>query len=281
MHDNDSTQHQAKKNITNLFNLVADNYDNRSQRYFAMTGERIISQLNPDKGSKILDIACGTGAVTVAAGQAILPDGQVQAIDMADNMLEQAARKIQRLGLCNIDLHNMDATGLDFASNYFDAAICSFGIFFMPDMLTAISEWQRVLKPAGKLLFTSFAESAFGEPIQFFKADIAEFGIELEVSQVMDVADESACTSLLNQAGYQHIKIRTEQMGFHLDSAQDWWTILISSGLRGYIEQLSTENRKTFQKTHLAHISQLADEKGIWLDVMVLFSEGRKPVKAL
>lgn len=270
-------QQTQKTNIASLFNLVADKYDNPAQRYFPMTGDRIISLLKPAKGSKILDIACGTGAVTTAAAQAISPDGHVHAIDIANKMLDQAYIKIQKLGLVNIDLHTMDATKLDFKSNYFDSAICSFGIFFMPDMLAAITEWQRVLKPGGTLMFTSFAESAFGEPVQHFKTDIAEFGIELETGQVKQVADKSSCKTLLNQAGYHNITTNMAQMGFHLTAAKDWWKILMSSGLRGYIEQIPADQQESFQTTHLDNISNLTTDQGIWLDVMVLFSQGTKP----
>ena len=273
-------QKAVQDKITGLFNLVADHYDTPAQRYFPMTGDRIISLLKPAKGSKVLDIACGTGAVTTALAQAILPGGRVQAIDLANNMLDIAWQKISKLGLNNVDLHTMDAAKPDFKSNYFDAAICSFGIFFMPDMTAALKEWQRVLKPGGKLLFTSFADGAFGEPLQILRDDLAAHDILMDSQQVEQVATAEACRALLTQAGYTDAHIDHAQMGMHLATMHDWWEIVTSSGLRGYIEQLPAETLTDFKQAHLARVGRLANDKGIWLDIGVLFAQGIKPRKA-
>lgn len=72
----------------------------------------------------------------------------------------------------------MDAESLEFKNNYFDAVTCSFGLFFLPDMLAALKEWRRVTKPGGQLLFTSFAESAFQPLVGEFIDDLYEFGAE-------------------------------------------------------------------------------------------------------
>ena len=268
-----------KSAITQNFNLVASNYDNPAQRYFPMTGDRIISLLKPCKGSKILDVACGTGAVSIAAAQAIYPTGQVHAVDLANKMLDMARTKCRQLGLDNIELHTMDAEMLDFDDNYFDAVTCSFGIFFLDEMMTGLKEWLRVIKPGGRLLFTSFTESAFGEPIQQFKNDIKEYGVELNPAKVEAVSTAEGCIELLNQAGFVATQSSVAQMGYHLASEQDWWEIVMSSGLRGYVEQLVPSQRADFELRHKANIARLRTHEGIWLDVKVLFSQGHKPAE--
>ena len=146
---------EIKEKVKDLFDQVASLYDNPAMRFFPFCGDRMISHLQPKPGFKVLDIATGTGAVALPAAQAIAPTGRVQAIDLAENMLDIAAANLKRAGIDNVDFHAMDATRLDFKSRYFDAITCSFGIFFLPDMLAALKEWVRVLKPGGLCYFAA------------------------------------------------------------------------------------------------------------------------------
>jgi ubiquinone/menaquinone biosynthesis C-methylase UbiE len=62
-----------KQNIANVFETVAEGYDHPAARYFAFAADRLVSHLKPKPGSKLLDVAAGTGMVSIAAGQAVGP----------------------------------------------------------------------------------------------------------------------------------------------------------------------------------------------------------------
>ncbi len=267
----------AKKNITALFNLIAAQYDNPAQRFFPFVGDRLIEHLSPRPGHKVLDIATGTGAVALPAAQAILPSGRVQAIDLAEKMLDTAAANMQRSGLNNVDFHTMDAGNLQFKRDYFDHATCSFGIFFLDDMQSALKEWLRVLKPEGRLMFTSFTHHAFEPLAGQFKQDIEDFGVTIPDVYWKRLCEESHCTELLENAGYEDIQTHTEQMGYHLNDSRDWWELIYSTGYRAFIEQLSAIEQHEFRQKHLKAIDSNMTDKGIWLDVEVIFASGRKP----
>ena len=260
-----------KEKITELFDSVANQYDNPAMRFFPYCGDRLITHLRPRPGSKLLDIATGTGAVALPAAQALLPGGRVQAIDLSQNMLDVAAANIKRVGLDNVDYHVMDAARLDFKSNYFDAVSCSFGIFFLADMVAALREWRRVLKPGGRILFTSFAASAFQPLAAVFRRDLQEFGVEIPDSDWMRLSDPSECLDLMAQAGLQDAQLVEEQMGYHLNDSDAWWELVRSSGFRGYLSQIASQQRAAFQQQHLANIQQHMNDKGLWLDVAVMF----------
>ena len=103
---------QDKQNSIAVFNLVASHYDNPSMRFFPFCADRLISHLRLAPDAKVLDVATGTGVVAMAAAQALGPQGRVQAIDLAEDMLNKAMANFQRAGLSNIDFHVMDAESL-------------------------------------------------------------------------------------------------------------------------------------------------------------------------
>ncbi|MEK7207536.1 MAG: class I SAM-dependent methyltransferase, partial [Pseudomonadota bacterium] len=124
------SSHDERQHVVTLFNLVASGYDNAALRYFPFAADRLITQMQPAPGTKILDVATGTGVVALAAAQAIGEGGRVAAIDLAESMLERLQEKIDKFGIRNIDLHVMDASSLDFPRDYFDHVNCSYGLYF-------------------------------------------------------------------------------------------------------------------------------------------------------
>ena len=269
-------EHQIAETI-DVFEQVAAGYDNPSLRFFPFCGDRISHHLQLKRGQKVLDVATGTGAALIAAAQMVGPQGRVQAIDLAENMLDRAEHNLRMNGLDNVDFHRMDAGRLDFKSRYFDAVICSFGLFFLPDMLAALKEWHRVLKPGGRLIFTSFTANAFQPQGKQFRDDIEAAGITIDDPGWQRLNNEAACRTILQEAGFDNIQLTQEQLGYHLNDAQGWQDIILNSGLRLIFNKLPAEKQADFLRQHLEKINQLKTDKGIWLDVEVLFSSGQRP----
>jgi len=265
---------QAKQDIVTVFEQVADRYDNPAMRFFPFCADRLIAHLHPRPGDKVLDVATGTGAVAIAAAQAIGPQGRVQAIDLAENMLQAAAANLQRAGLSNVDFHLMDAESVEFKSRYFDCVTCSFGIFFLPDMQAGLTSWRQVLKPGGRVMFTSFTANAFQPLADMFRQRMARFGIVIPEENWMRLTTEDDCLALLKAAGFRDTETAVEQLGYHLNGPEDWWEIIYSSGFRGYLEKLDAEQQGRFRVEHLAEIQSLMTDKGLWLNVETLFSTG-------
>jgi len=265
-----------KQQVTNVFNLVADDYNNPATRFFPFTADRIVAHLKPKANARILDIACGTGVVSTTISPHILPEGRIHAIDLSEKMLNVAEQQIKRHGITNVDLHIMDAEKLDFKSDYFNAIACSFGLFFLPDMAKALQEWQRVLKPQGQLLFTSFAKPSFHPLADLFISRIQSFGVEIDKARWQQLETTTTCQQFLNDCGYINIETHTEQLGYHLHSEQDWWELCWSTGYRGLLEQLDALQLAEFRQQHLQEIADLKTEQGIWLSIEVIFSKAAK-----
>jgi ubiquinone/menaquinone biosynthesis C-methylase UbiE len=264
-----------------IFDLVAAGYDDAALRFFPFCADRLIARLSPAPGTKLLDIATGTGVVALAAAQAVGAQGRVMAIDLAEAMLDRFQEKIVKFGIPNIDLHVMDAGALDFRRDYFDYVVCSFGIFFLPDMSAALREWLRVLKPGGRVVFTTFGKSAFQPMMELFIKCLQRYGVlspdDASTPAGMRLADPGRCHDLLSSAGLRQIEVTTEQLGYHLKDESQWWDVLWNSGTRGWIEQIPPAQRELFKAEHLAEIRPLVGEQGLWLDVEAHIAGGTKP----
>lgn len=268
---------QIKQAIRQTFDITASGYDNPTMRYFPFNADQLAMSLKPVRGEKILDVATGTGLVAIAMAQLLGSEGRVQAIDISDKMLDKAQQNINRAGLTNIDLNTMDAEQLEFKSKYFDAASCAFGLFFLPDMLKGAKEVLRVLKPGGRFIYTSFSPSAFAPLADLFREHIAEFNVTVPDNRWRLLASDKDCLNLLTEAGFEDTQIYHKQLGYHLAGSLDWWEILYNSGFRGMLEQLEPTQLAEFRQKHLSEIDKLKTDKGIWLDVEVLFVFGKRP----
>ena len=102
-------------------------------------------------GSRILDVAAGTGDTAVLAAGRVGPTGNVLAIDLSTNMLNTATDAVRRAGLTNVETRVMDAENLDLDSDSFDAIICRLGLMLFSKPPKALRGMRRVLKPRGKV----------------------------------------------------------------------------------------------------------------------------------
>ena len=275
------SKHDPRERVISVFNLVAAGYDRPELRFFPFCADRLIARLNPLPGTKLLDVATGTGVVALAAAQAVGEQGRVMAIDLSEAMLDQLHEKIAKFGVQNIDLHVMDAGLLEFRRDYFDNIVCSYGIFFLPDMAAGLREWVRVLKPGGRVLFTAFGKRAFQPMMERLLKQLEPYDVENKgdnaVNTAMRLAEPDRCRELLNKAGLQQTEVATEQVGYHLKDETQWWDVLWNSGMRGKLEQIPAAQREAFRAGHLAEIRPLISEKGLWLDVETLLAAGTKP----
>jgi SAM-dependent methyltransferase len=118
-----------------------------------------------EPGSRVLEIAAGTGVVTRALADALEPGVSIVATDLNQTMLDHAATVRADE---NVQWRQADALSLPFEDASFDAIVCQFGVMFFPDRAKAYSEALRVLKPEGRFLFSTWdqiAENEFADSV--------------------------------------------------------------------------------------------------------------------
>lgn len=128
------------------------NYDNSPRK-------AVMDAIAPEDA--ILDLCTGTATNAIAISQG-LPGTRVVGVDLSRNMLQVAKRKIEKAGIDNIKLYEMDATQMPFASESFDKILLSLVLHEMDEGLRAniISEAKRVLKKDGRIILTEWERSS-------------------------------------------------------------------------------------------------------------------------
>jgi ubiquinone/menaquinone biosynthesis C-methylase UbiE len=108
-------------------------------------------------GSRVLDVAAGTGDQTLLAAERVGPTGYVLATDVSANMLKLAADAARAAGLTNVETRVMDAQNIDLEPDSFDAAICQLGLFLFSDPANVLRSMRRVVRPEGKVAALVFS----------------------------------------------------------------------------------------------------------------------------
>lgn len=270
---------QHKQHVTTVFNAVSADYDNAVLRFFPFTADRMVDYLQPRRGWKVLDVATGTGALCLALAQAVGPDGRVMGIDLSEGMLARAEKNLEKMSIENVDLFQMDAEQPEFCSDYFHAVTCSFGLFFIPDMLKALTQWRRMTRPKGMVLFSSFTEKAFSQLGECFVEDLTAAGVDMTDKPMASarLKDADTCKTLMMEAGYSNIQQTTMQMGYHLPDENAWWDVVWGAALRGLFELIPESERAAFKEKHLKRIAELCTSDGLWMDVEVRLTLGQVP----
>ncbi|MCA1490742.1 class I SAM-dependent methyltransferase [Ensifer sp. NBAIM29] len=113
---------------------------------FAQWGPVVAAEAAVQKGDRVLDVACGTGALALAAAAIAGPSGSVVGLDANPDMLAVARRKPGQ-----IEWLEGKAEALPFPDNGFDVVVSQFGFMFFEDKSKALAEMMRVLRPDGRL----------------------------------------------------------------------------------------------------------------------------------
>ncbi len=132
-------------------------------KHIETTAEAFVNRLNIQPGMKVLDVACGSGNLAVVAAQ---KGADVTGIDIADNLVEAAKGRAEKLGL-NIKFEQGDAEALPYPDNSFDLVMTMYGAMFAPRPDVVADELIRVCKPGGRITMANWTPDGFAG--QMFK----------------------------------------------------------------------------------------------------------------
>jgi ubiquinone/menaquinone biosynthesis C-methylase UbiE len=132
-------------------------------KHIETTAEAFVERLDIKPGMKVLDVACGSGNLAIIAAQ---KGADVTGIDIADNLVEAAKKRAEKLGL-DIKFEQGDAEALPYDDNSFDLVMTMYGAMFAPRPDVTANELVRVCKKGGTIAMANWTPTGFAG--QMFK----------------------------------------------------------------------------------------------------------------
>lgn len=270
-----SDQQDVKTVLKQTFDAVSNGYDGRALRFFPESAKNLAALLRFRGDERVLDVACGTGHASLAIALK-LPEGRITAVDLSPGMLDQARKKSIALNVGNVEFLERDMQELGFPVSSFDAAVCAFGIFFVEDMDAQLSHIASTVKAGGTVAITSFQVNYFQPLRDMLFSRIETFGVQNPPQTWKRVSDKAGCEQLFEKAGLVNVRVETKNVGYFLESVDEWWDIVWNAGFRRLVARLSLQDQERFKQEHREEIGKLSTDRGIWLDVGVLYTVGTK-----
>ena len=149
-----------EKTVAKIFEDVFNKYDLMNDLMsfgiHRLWKKTFIDWLNPQKNTKLIDVASGTGDIAKLFLEKVDYSGSVCCLDENKGMLEMSKKKFIKKE--KIEWHCSNAEKIPFKSEEFDYYTISFGIRNISNINNALREAYRVLKPGGRLLCLEFSK---------------------------------------------------------------------------------------------------------------------------
>ncbi|QLH53128.1 MAG: hypothetical protein CH6_0793 [Candidatus Kapaibacterium sp.] len=136
--------------------------DNEERRRI-LPPEEILLKSGLTAGSIIADIGCGIGYFTIPAGRIVGANGKVYACDVSDEMLEELKKRVQAIGLTNIETYKSSEYEIPLDSDVADFLLLSNVLHEPNDRERFLREATRILKNGGKLILIDWLKKEMEE----------------------------------------------------------------------------------------------------------------------
>jgi ubiquinone/menaquinone biosynthesis C-methylase UbiE len=258
------------------WNSVAETYEQSFQLLTAQYAEEALRLTGLGPGERVLDVAAGPGALSIAAANA---GADVVAIDFSSEMIRCLRARIANENFA-ITTHVMDGQHLTFPDEMFDAGYSIFGLMFFPDRARGFDELFRVVKRGGRV-----AVAVLGSAERFRLREILMSAIEtadpgfrrtrrpgLELQDPEQLADE------MRRARFQNVTVHTVARVWSTPSPAWLWEHVkgMSPLITSMLERLTAQNLK---KAGHVFVESLRNEFGdgpVRLEAVGLIGIGMK-----
>ena len=187
----------------------------RLERQLAPVGDLLFGAARLERGSRVLDVGCGTGPSTRRAAALVGRDGSVTGVDISPEMLD-AARRAQTLSddAAPIRWVEADAAAWGAGAEQFDLVISECGVMFFTDPDAAFANLARLTVEGGRFCAAAWAERSrsplFELPLSIALAEIERAGVDVDVpsptSGPYSLGDAGHVERMLVAAGWTEVR---------------------------------------------------------------------------
>ncbi len=239
------------------WDLVAGGYAETTMQMLAQYAEVAVGTLALHDGSKVLDVACGSGSVSLMVAKQV---ESVHAIDFSLSMLDICQQKAKENNLQNIQTFHGDAQELPFEDEYFDAVISMFGLMFFPDRHAGLVEIYRTLKQGGRVAISSWAPVADSPAMKIVFGALREMNPDIPKPQTIidSLENPDVFQTELEAVGFRDVNIKRVTKCFPVESITEFWQSMVKGhvGITMMKHQLSEAEWLEKEKLALAYLEQ-------------------------
>jgi len=252
-------------------------FDRVGPPFFLFFGRRLAEFAQLSAGAAVLDVATGRGAVLFPVAEQVGPYGHVVGVDRSAGMTRATAAQIRQAGLKQASLGQMDAARLAFADAVFDVVLSGHSIIFFPH---TAGEFNRVLRPAGRVGLTIIAQGCFDWLLDAFRAHAPAQDAETDDDPQAQEADVTAIDTpagletLLRDAGFDEIHVNEEETVFVYTDEAEWWSMLWTLGFRNALERMEPATLEEFNTALYAKLQAFKQPAGLYIPFRALFAFG-------
>jgi ubiquinone/menaquinone biosynthesis C-methylase UbiE len=223
---------QYKEEERRSWDSVANNWQKwwkTIERGAGRVSRRLIELAVIKPGSRVLDIATGIGEPSITAAKLVVKSGYVLAIDISPQMLSLAKQRAISLSLQDVvEFKDGDAETIDLPPSAFDAALCRWGLMFLPDLKVGLSNIYRSLVHGGL-----FAAAVWALPAQDTLIATTMDIVMKETNSKppppgapgpFSLTDENILKNSFMVSGFIDITIERMYVSFDFDSPDDYTT---------------------------------------------------------
>jgi len=175
-------------------------------------------------GERVLDVAAGTGALTLAAARA---GARVLATDFSPGMVARLSQRLRADGFdrAGCEARVMDGQALELPDAAFDAAFSVFGVMLFPDHRKGLAELARVLRPGGRAVVAVWTRDEGAGPalvlLESFQALFPDRDLPAFPPGMVRLKQAEALTQDMGAAGLRDVAVHTVSGAWEAPSA-DW-----------------------------------------------------------
>jgi len=219
-----SEETSEKEALKKYFRKVAPVWDEvRKGFYDERLRDAIVKGADIKEGHTVLDVACGTGFLTITAARTVGETGRVIGVDLTEEMLREARENLTKEGLIHrVELRIGDMLSLPIENNSVDAVICNMGLHHSSDPQLAIKEMARTLKSNGRLIIADLEEHAE----EWLRTEMADIWLGFSLQRVKQ---------MFKKAGLSRIKVklvRTKCCGVSISGKKASIGIFVAEGTK-------------------------------------------------
>ena len=188
--------------------------------------ERMLDAAGVGTGSRVLDVAAGTGGQTILAARRAGAGGRVLATDISTTILTYAAKAAADAGLGNVETLEVDGEGLEVLDpGSFDAVISRVGLIYFPDQQRALAGMRRALRPGGRIAAVVYATA---ERNEFFSIPVSIIRRRANLPPPLpgqpgpfSLGRPGALEQALTAAGFDQVSVEAVNAPLRLTSAEE------------------------------------------------------------